>query len=112
MPLAMVSELPDGGATEVAHPQEPLQSLILLRDGARVRAYVNVCPHAGRALSWAPGQFLITPQGRLVCAAHGAAFDPESGVCVSGPCLGASLTAVPIDIRAGEVYLVGETHAP
>src|SRR3546814_11854715 len=68
-------------------------ALILTRVAGRVQAFRNICPHAGRRLDWAPGAFLID-QGRLVCAAHGASFDMASGLCVAGPCKGASLTAV------------------
>lgn len=64
--------------------------LILCRIDGVAHAYANVCPHAGRRLDWAPGQFLLD-RGRLVCAAHGACFALDTGLCVSGPCVGASL---------------------
>lgn len=67
-----------------------LPNLILCRVGGVTHAYVNVCPHAGRRLDWAPGQFLLD-RGRLVCAAHGACFALASGRCICGPCVGASL---------------------
>lgn len=74
-----------------------LQSLILRRHGEQLQAWLNICPHAGRRLDWAPGKFLVD-QGRLVCAAHGASFELERGVCVAGPCKGASL--VPVAVAA------------
>jgi len=70
-------------------------SLIVTRVAGCVHAFRNVCPHAGRRLDWAPGAFLID-RGRLVCAAHGASFDMASGLCVAGPCKGASLTRVAV----------------
>lgn len=86
-----VAEVADGAAVEaVATFDGMAQSLIITRVGASLAAFHNICPHAGRRLDWAPGQFLID-QGRLVCAVHGAAFDLGSGVCVSGPCKGAAL---------------------
>ncbi|GAB2523790.1 Rieske (2Fe-2S) protein [Lysobacter humi (ex Lee et al. 2017)] len=70
------------------------ESVILVQvDGTR-RAWLNVCPHAGRRLDYAPGKFLLSRDGLLVCAAHGASFDMATGVCVAGPCKGASLRAV------------------
>jgi nitrite reductase/ring-hydroxylating ferredoxin subunit len=39
-------------------------------------------------------------QGRLVCAAHGASFEMEQGLCVAGPCKGASLVAVAVTVDA------------
>jgi nitrite reductase/ring-hydroxylating ferredoxin subunit len=71
------------------------QSVILRREGERVQAWLNVCPHAGRRLDYAPGRFLLD-QGRLVCAAHGASFELEGGRCVAGPCKGAGLVPLAV----------------
>ena len=82
------------------------EPLILYRDPqGGVRAWLNVCPHAGRRLDWAPGQFLKSKEGHLVCAAHGASFALDSGDCIAGPCKGDRLRAVPVDVRDGKVYL-------
>ena len=83
------------------------ESLIVHRDAAgAVRAWLNVCPHAGRRLDWAPGKFLRAKDGMLVCAAHGASFELAGGGCVAGPCRGESLRAVAVEVRDGGVYLV------
>ena len=81
------------------------ESLILVRDGERVHAFLNVCPHAGRRLDWAPGKFLLSRDGHLVCAAHGAAFELPSGRCVGGPCRGDALRRVDVETDAGDVRL-------
>ncbi|MFC0677111.1 Rieske (2Fe-2S) protein [Lysobacter korlensis] len=83
------------------------ESLVLYREGDRVRAWLNICPHAGRRLDWAPGQFLKSKDGLLVCAAHGAGFELQRGECISGPCRGQSLRAVAVDVRDGAVWRVG-----
>lgn len=75
------------------------QSLVVLRRGENLKAWLNVCPHAGRRLDWAPGKFLVD-KGRLVCAAHGASFELEHGECVAGPCRGASLVPVAVVVAA------------
>ena len=86
---------PEGlSETEVAIDGE-MQSLIVRRSGDRVQAWLNICPHAGRRLDWAPGKFLLD-QGRLVCAAHGATFELDHGECIAGPCRGQSLVAVAV----------------
>jgi nitrite reductase/ring-hydroxylating ferredoxin subunit len=101
--LCQVSDIPDGGAIAVeggdaANPE----SIILLRQGQRVRAYRNECPHTGRRLDWSPGRFL-TDGNQLVCAAHGACFQIDSGRCVSGPPRGDALAAVAVDVVDGNV---------
>ena len=65
------------------------------------RAYVNRCPHAGTPLDLWPNEFLTEDGQHLICATHGAIFDPRSGLCVEGPCPGATLEP-----------LVVETHGP
>ena len=97
----------DGGFVEVeAVLNGDAESLILYRDGQRVRAWLNVCPHAGRRLDWAPGKFLKSKEGHLVCAAHGASFELVNGDCIAGPCRGDSLRRVAVEIRDGQVVLV------
>lgn len=105
-PLAVLDELPDGGLLEVeAEVDGTAESLILHRDGDSVRAWLNICPHAGRRLDWAPGKFLLSKDGLLVCAAHGASFELREGGCVVGPCRGESLRAVAVEILNGSVCI-------
>lgn len=108
-PLALLAHLADGGFAEAeALLGNDAESLLLYRDGDAVRAWLNVCPHAGRRLDWAPGQFLKSRDGLLVCAAHGASFELLNGLCTAGPCRGESLRAVPVVVRDGAVFLAGE----
>lgn len=104
--LATVEQIEDGGFHEVeAMLDGDAESLILHRDGDVVRAWLNVCPHAGRRLDWAPGRFLKSKAGELVCAVHGATFELQGGLCVAGPCRGDSLRAVAVEIVDGDVRL-------
>lgn len=105
-PLLALERLPDGGFAEAAATIDgDAESLLLYREGERVRAWLNICPHAGRRLDWAPGQFLKSRDGLLVCAAHGASFELDGGVCVAGPCRGEALRAVAVSVRDGAVWL-------
>lgn len=106
-PLIALERIGDGGFAEAeAVIDGSAESLILHRQGESVRAWLNVCPHAGRRLDWAPGQFLKSKEGLLVCAAHGASFELAHGECVAGPCRGASLRAVDVEVRDGQVWMV------
>jgi nitrite reductase/ring-hydroxylating ferredoxin subunit len=94
--LIRLAELPPEGMSEIELTVDgELHSIVLRRSGERVQAWLNICPHAGRRLDYAPGKFLLD-QGRLVCAAHGASFELEQGVCVAGPCRGASLVPLAV----------------
>ena len=107
-PLLSLDGLPDGALVEIeARLGDDAESLVVHRHGDAVRAWLNVCPHAGRRLDWAPGQFLKSREGLLVCAAHGASFELDGGQCVAGPCRGDALRPVAVEVRGGQVWLAG-----
>src|SRR3546814_5173211 len=99
----MLRQPPRSTPTDHPFPSPPLFRSILHRDGDAVRAWLNICPHAGRRLDWAPGQFLKSREGHLVCAVHGATFELSGGVCVAGPCRGESLRAVAVEVKGDDV---------
>jgi len=80
------------------------ETILLYRDNDEIQAWLNICPHAGRRLDYAPGKFLMQ-DGDLVCAAHGATFRLDNGQCIAGPCRGASLKAVPVQCIEGQICL-------
>ena len=110
--LIEAQSVPDGGACAVAAFVDGVEeSVILVRRGSQIAAFLNVCPHAGRRLDWSPGQFLID-QGRLICAVHGASFERMSGNCVAGPCRGNALRAIAVVEHDGWVLLEdGDSNA-
>lgn len=81
-----------------------IMDMVVTRHQGRVRAWLNVCPHQGRPLNFAPNRFLSDDQGRLVCAAHGAIFEPDSGRCVGGPCQGSGLKSIEL-VESGSKIL-------
>lgn len=104
--LCRLDEIPDGGALGVkVESATGGFGLVLLREGERVFAYHNECPHAGRPLDYVPGRFLVK-DGRIVCAAHGATFAVASGECLGGPCR-SGLVAVPVQVSEGGVVTAG-----
>ncbi len=104
--LIAVEKITQGGFAEAEVVIDgDAESLVLYREGDNVRGFLNICPHAGRRLDWAPGQFLKSREGHLVCAAHGASFALDSGQCVAGPCKGDRLRAVAVQVRDGHVFL-------
>jgi nitrite reductase/ring-hydroxylating ferredoxin subunit len=77
-----------------------------IRCDGRVFAYVNACAHQGVELDWEEGAFFDDDGRHLVCATHGALYEPADGRCVGGPCKGRSLTALTVVERDGDVLLV------
>jgi nitrite reductase/ring-hydroxylating ferredoxin subunit len=64
----------------------------------RYRAWVNRCPHAGTPLDLWPNEFWSEDGRSLVCATHGAHYEPDSGRCTAGPCAGDALEPLPCRI--------------
>jgi len=103
--VCALEQVPDGGATAVdAMLADGEESLILLRRGEQVNGYLNICPHAGNRLDYAPGKFLLK-NASLICAVHGAVFNQADGLCTGGPCRGQSLRAVPLRVVDGFICL-------
>jgi nitrite reductase/ring-hydroxylating ferredoxin subunit len=77
--------------------------LLVVRRAGEVFAYRNACPHRRLPLDYDDGRFLNADGTRIVCANHGALFRIEDGLCVAGPCIGAALTAIGVEIAAAGV---------
>jgi nitrite reductase/ring-hydroxylating ferredoxin subunit len=75
-----------------------------LRFDGRVRAYLNRCVHVPAEMDWQPGEFLDSDRRFILCATHGAAYEPSDGRCVGGPCGRGRLTVVEVDECDGQVY--------
>lgn len=104
--LAKTHSIADGSAREFslgegANPTE----LFVVHSEGRFFAYLNRCPHTGVTLNWQPGQFFDFMQQFIQCSTHGALFRIENGFCVRGPCAGASLQAVPLQIDNDEIQV-------
>ena len=80
-----------------------LEALLVNYDGNHF-AYVNRCPHTGITLDWVNNQFFSSDNRYIMCATHGAVFEPPTGECIWGPCVGLSLQSMPIEIDDGKIY--------
>lgn len=103
-PVGLLRDLPDGAAREfrVGDGDWPLRGFVVHWQG-QVYAYENTCPHAGHPLNLDPDRFFGPDGATLICRSHGAMFEPTSGLCLAGPCAGASLRAWPCAVEAGEI---------
>lgn len=105
--ICAVADLPDGGqgvrfCLETPHAGAPA---FAVRWHGEVFAYRNACPHAGVELDWNPGMLFDLSGEFLVCAMHGALFEPDTGACVAGPCAGQCLEPLSVSEREGNIYL-------
>lgn len=75
----------------------------VVRRGAAVHGYVDLCPHAGMPLAQALDQYLTGDGAWIQCSWHGALFGIADGRCVGGPCLGQRLMPWPVTVVDGAI---------
>lgn len=77
-----------------------------VRYNGRAYGYVNSCAHVPVELDWQEGDFFDLTGHYLICATHGAHYEPGSGHCVMGPCKGKRLQPLEVRERDGNIYLI------
>lgn len=71
----------------------------------QLRAYTNVCPHKRHPLNIDDDDFLVPKLRLLRCSSHGALFEPETGLCIHGPCAGHALNSLECWVEGDEVLV-------
>lgn len=79
---------------------------LVFRRGGRLFAYRNQCRHQPLPLDYGDGQFFTDDRRYLLCRNHGALFEPETGYCISGPCLGACLFPLEVAEKNGNTEIL------
>ncbi len=104
--IAFSVTLPVGSAlTFEALVAGETRDCVVVRTTAGLSAFVNLCAHRRQPVVVDDRPF--DDRGRLECRAHGAFYDPATGVCVDGPCIGARLVGVPVR-EAGGLLVVDD----
>jgi nitrite reductase/ring-hydroxylating ferredoxin subunit len=80
-----------------------IEAMLINYEG-EVFAYLNRCRHIALSLDWVDNQFFTEDKRYLICANHGATYEPRTGECIWGPCAGASLQEVPLEIEDGNIF--------
>jgi nitrite reductase/ring-hydroxylating ferredoxin subunit len=102
---ADLAEKGTGVRFTVEHDGAPAPAFVVRFD-SRPRAFLNRCGHVPVELDWQEGVFFDYDRAFLICATHGALYDPASGACVGGRCNGRGLVPLPVVERDGHVYLI------
>ncbi|MFV0478392.1 MAG: Rieske (2Fe-2S) protein [Parahaliea sp.] len=100
--IGHIDEFEDNSSTSV---QVDEQELLVVKRGGELFLYKNNCPHASLELNPMGGSVSSSDGLLLTCQHHGAEFLSDTGECVSGPCLGDELHAVPFTLADGDIYL-------
>lgn len=103
--LCAVTDITDPGSKGpfTVETADGPRAVFLVRHGDTIRGWLDSCPHVLAPLEMEEDRFLDLTGGYILCAMHGAHFDPISGECVMGPCPGRRLTRWEIRIEDGMV---------
>jgi nitrite reductase/ring-hydroxylating ferredoxin subunit len=71
----------------------------------RFYAYINRCCHIPIPLDWIDNEFFTRDQRHLICHTHGATYEPNTGLCIDGPCPGEYLDVIPVAVKQGQVIV-------
>lgn len=100
--------LRDGGRGvrfEIEWAGEKVPAFVVRHQGVAV-GYLNRCAHVAMELDWQPGDFFEPDAEYLICATHGALYDPATGQCRGGACVGhGNLRALRLIEVNGRVYV-------
>jgi nitrite reductase/ring-hydroxylating ferredoxin subunit len=81
----------------------PVEAMLINYQGD-LYAYVNRCRHIGISLDWVDNRFFTDDCRYLLCANHGATYEPKTGICIWGPCAGEFLHRVPLEFEGDKIY--------
>ncbi len=69
----------------------------------QIFAYVNQCCHFSISMDWVDNRFFSEDKRYLICANHGATYEPTTGECIWGPCFGAFLIDIPLQVSEKQI---------
>ncbi len=88
--LCDANQLIDGGLAvgfDVNYGGQTCRAFAIRWRGA-VHSYLNRCSHVAMELDFQPDRFFDETGQWLICATHGAVYQPDTGACAGGPCRG------------------------
>ena len=97
-------EKSEGIRFELAELGERTTGFVVRFEGVP-QAFVNRCAHVPVELDWNHGDFFDTSQSFIICATHGAHYDPQTGYCVMGPCKGKSLQKIAVSEMNNQIMI-------
>ena len=59
-----------------------------IRYQGQAHGYLNRCAHVAMEMDFQPNRVFDISGDWLICATHGALYQPQTGQCRSGPCRG------------------------
>lgn len=74
--------------------------------GEELVAYRNRCAHVAFDLDMGTGEFWSAKLQRIYCRTHGACYEPRTGICDRGPCVGRGLERFEVEQQGGDAVVI------
>ena len=104
--LCQLDDIPDGKAKTFTYKKGTwLFEVFVQRQGDKVYAYENTCPHVGLPLNLKPDRFLDLDGEHIFCMNHAAFFNIDDGLCVKGPCKGKWLIPIALELKGADIIV-------
>jgi nitrite reductase/ring-hydroxylating ferredoxin subunit len=103
--LCNSSELMNGGDAvpfDVVFAGQTCRAFAVRHEGS-CHAYLNRCAHIAMEMDYQPNRFFDDSGRWLLCATHGAVYQPDTGECAGGPCRG-GLVKIDLTEKDGVVH--------
>jgi nitrite reductase/ring-hydroxylating ferredoxin subunit len=102
--IGRLDDIADGASKEFRVERDgDAHVFFVVRQGRKLFAYANVCPHQGTPLNIWPDRMLSRLGAEIMCYTHGALFEIDTGRCVRGPCFGDHLSVVSVVLQDDEL---------
>ena len=112
-PLGLLDSIGDGDAKEYVFGRgTTVFSMFVVRRGAGVFGYLNICPHYSSPLNACSGAFLNEERTRIRCNVHFAEYRIEDGCGIAGAGEGCWLDPVPVHVENGIIVISNPPSNP
>ncbi len=96
--ICKIEELVENKAIIKKSEDKYLPGIIIYKNNNSIYIWLNNCPHANLTLDIIEGR-VQSKDNDLLCANHGAKFNPITGKCIKGPCKNSYLKKFPFKIK-------------
>lgn len=104
IPIGRLDDFEEGQSVGFLENEEGQDTFFVIKAQGQLFAWLNACPHVnGAPMAWRKNAYMNGSKTHIVCHAHGALFEPTTGLCIQGPCRGQFLSEVNVLVdQAGE----------
>lgn len=96
--ICKIEDLEENKALVKKGEDKYLPGIIIYKNKDSIYIWLNNCPHAHLTLDIIEGR-VQSKNNDLLCANHGAKFNPITGECIKGPCKNSFLKSFPFKIK-------------